>query len=121
MKYLNRMGPVALAHLYGRMTLASDVKVDDFQVEEDKERGGLIVSYPEVAIELHTLKGKKVRVHYLVKDFEPPKCLDDLGDPSKDLYFKFMLDTFGKEYLEDYLKEKMHLDVDIPEITVRLG
>ena len=115
MKYVSRMGIPALAELYERMFPGASVKASDITVEEDKKKDCLIVTYPELAFNLQKRGAGYIKNKYMLRDFECPACLGDLGNPARELYFKYMIDTFGHEYLEDYLKHSMGLTVEIHE------
>ena len=120
MKYVSRMGIPALAELYERMIPAGFVNSKDITVEEDKKHDCLIVTYSEPVVNARTLGVKFAKTKYALKDFEPPVCLEDLGNPSKELYFLYMVNTFGREYLEDYLKYSMGIAVHIPEFKAEV-
>ena len=120
MKYVSRLGNPALAELYGRMFPGVSIDASGIVAEENKEHDSLIVTYPELAINLKNLGVKHVKTKYELKDFEAPVCLGDMGNPAKELFFLYMVHTFGQEYLEDYLKAHMGLAIHIQEYEAGL-
>ena len=116
MKYITRLGVTDWLELYKNM-LPKGVVGNDVKITTNEDRGYVEVTFKEDWTDENGTDLLDSR--YIFRDFEAPECVDyccsnDILNMMKAGFFAYMMATFGKEYLEDFILTKTNVKITFP-------